>query len=144
MALSVPAVQYQPDDHLYQDPHELNTAEVALWRLGDGSNRSESLRYNQMIYRLGAQSHVAVSFEHLNTQPMDALGAIQAIRICGLTEKTRFYQASTSELYGLVKEIPQRETIFHHVVLWSSEALRVLDHSELQEAYGNGIQRTSL
>ena len=70
------------------------------------------------IYNLGAQSHVAVSFESPEyTANVDALGTLrilEAIRICGLTEKTRFYQASTSELYGQVREIPQRETTPFH------------------------------
>ena len=76
-------------------------------------------KYNQKeIYNLGAQSHVAVSFEAPEyTANVDALGILrilEAVRICGLTEKTRIYQASTSELYGLVKEIPQRETTPFH------------------------------
>ena len=66
------------------------------------------------IYNLGAQSHVAVSFESPEyTANVDALGTLrilEAVRICGLAQKTRFYQASTSELYGLVQEIPQRKT----------------------------------
>ncbi len=104
-------------DHLYQDPHE---ADVCL-RLhhGDLTDSSSLIRIIQQvrpdeIYNLAAQSHVAVSFEEPEyTANSDALGALrilEAIRILGLEKVTRFYQASTSELYGLVQEMPQRET----------------------------------
>jgi GDPmannose 4,6-dehydratase len=104
-------------DHIYQDPH----IENARFRLhyGDLSDTSNLVRIIQQtqpdeIYNLGAQSHVAVSFESPEyTADVDALGTLrllEAIRILGLEKKARFYQASTSELYGLVQEVPQKET----------------------------------
>jgi GDPmannose 4,6-dehydratase len=104
-------------DHLYQDPHEARRRFVLHY--GDMTDSSSLTRIIQQvqpdeIYNLAAQSHVAVSFEEPEyTANSDALGALrilEAIRILGLEKKTRFYQASTSELYGLVQEIPQRET----------------------------------
>ena len=104
-------------DHLYQDPHETNRK--LILHHGDLTDSSSLIRIIQQvqpdeIYNLAAQSHVAVSFEEPEyTANSDALGALrilEAIRILGLERKTRFYQASTSELYGLVQEIPQRET----------------------------------
>ena len=108
-------------DHLYQDPHELDRRLTLHYGdLSDGSNLQRIIEQVQPdeIYNLGAQSHVAVSFEAPEyTANVDALGTLrilEAVRICGLTNKTRIYQASTSELYGLVQEIPQREsTPFH-------------------------------
>jgi GDPmannose 4,6-dehydratase len=104
-------------DHLYRDPHEQN---VRLHlHYGDLTDATNLIRILQMvkpdeIYNLAAQSHVAVSFETPEyTANSDALGTLrllEAIRILGLTEKTRFYQASTSEMYGKVQEIPQKET----------------------------------
>jgi GDPmannose 4,6-dehydratase len=104
-------------DHVYQDPH----VEHARFRLhyGDLSDTSNLIRIVQEtqpdeIYNLGAMSHVAVSFETPEyTADVDGIGTLrllEAIRILGLADKTRFYQASTSELYGLVREIPQKET----------------------------------
>jgi GDPmannose 4,6-dehydratase len=104
-------------DHIYQDPH----VEHANFKLhyGDLSDTSNLIRIVQEtqpdeIYNLGAQSHVAVSFESPEyTADVDGVGTLrllEAIRILGLEKKTRFYQASTSELYGLVQEIPQKET----------------------------------
>lgn len=104
-------------DHIYQDPH----LENARFRLhyGDLSDTSNLIRIIQEtqpdeIYNLGAMSHVAVSFESPEyTADVDAIGTLrllEAIRILGLENKTRFYQASTSELYGLVQETPQKET----------------------------------
>lgn len=104
-------------DHIYQDPH-VNSARFKL-HYGDLSDTSNILRIIQEtqpdeIYNLGAMSHVAVSFESPEyTADVDALGTLrilEAIRILGLERKTRFYQASTSELYGLVQEVPQKET----------------------------------
>jgi GDPmannose 4,6-dehydratase len=104
-------------DHLYQDPHEKHRRFVL--HHGDLTDSSSLIRIIQQvqpdeIYNLAAQSHVAVSFEEPEyTANSDALGALrilEAIRILGLEKKTRFYQASTSELYGLVQEIPQKET----------------------------------
>jgi len=104
-------------DHLYQDPHEKERKFIL--HHGDLTDSSSLIRIIQQvqpdeIYNLAAQSHVAVSFEEPEyTANSDALGALrilEAIRILGLAQKTRFYQASTSELYGLVQEIPQKET----------------------------------
>ena len=104
-------------DHLYQDPHDPN-ARLFL-HYGDLTDSLSLIRTIQKIqpdevYNLAAQSHVAVSFEEPEyTANADALGALrilEAIRILGLEKKTRFYQASTSELYGLVQETPQKET----------------------------------
>jgi GDPmannose 4,6-dehydratase len=104
-------------DHLYQDPHEKQRRFILHY--GDMTDSSSLLRVIQMvhpheIYNLAAQSHVAVSFEEPEyTANSDALGALrllEAIRILGMEKKTRFYQASTSELYGLVQETPQTET----------------------------------
>ena len=103
-------------DHIYQDPHT-RKANFKL-HYGDLSDTSNLVRIVQEtqpdeIYNLGAQSHVAVSFENPEyTADVDALGTLrilEAIRILGLEKKTRFYQASTSELYGLVQETPQSE-----------------------------------
>ncbi|MBS3964771.1 MAG: GDP-mannose 4,6-dehydratase [Methylomonas sp.] len=104
-------------DHIYQDPHVQN----AHFRLhyGDLTDTSNLVRILQEVqpdevYNLGAQSHVAVSFEapeySADVDAMGTLRLLEAIRILGLEKKTRFYQASTSELYGLVQEIPQKET----------------------------------
>ena len=104
-------------DHLYQDPH-IDHRNFIL-HYGDLTDTSNLIRIVQQtqpdeIYNLGAQSHVAVSFESPEyTADTDAIGAVrllEAIRILGLEKKSRFYQASTSELYGLVQEIPQKET----------------------------------
>ncbi|MGN6263113.1 MAG: GDP-mannose 4,6-dehydratase [Ralstonia sp.] len=104
-------------DHLYQDPH-IDHRNFVL-HYGDLSDTSNLIRIIQEtqpdeIYNLGAQSHVAVSFESPEyTADVDAVGTLrvlEAIRILKLEKKTRFYQASTSELYGLVQETPQRET----------------------------------
>jgi len=104
-------------DHIYQDPHERNARfHLHYGDLTDSSNLIRIVQETQPdeIYNLGAQSHVAVSFESPEyTADVDALGTLrllEAIRILGLEKKTRFYQASTSELYGLVQEIPQKET----------------------------------
>lgn len=104
-------------DHLYQDRHEKNVR--FFLHHGDMTDSSSLIRIIQEvqpdeIYNLAAQSHVAVSFEEPEyTANSDALGALrilEAIRILGLEKKSRFYQASTSELYGLVQETPQKET----------------------------------
>lgn len=104
-------------DHLYQDPHEKNVRFIL--HHGDMTDSSSLIRIIQQvqpdeIYNLAAQSHVAVSFEEPEyTADSDAIGTLrllEAIRILGLEKKTRFYQASTSELYGKVQEIPQSET----------------------------------
>ena len=104
-------------DHLYQDPHE-SEPKLTL-HYGDLTDSTNLIRIIQQvqpdeIYNLGAQSHVAVSFDSPEyTANCDALGTLrilEAVRILGLTNKTRIYQASTSELYGLVQETPQKET----------------------------------
>ncbi len=104
-------------DHLFQDPHKSDGRFVL--HHGDMTDSSSLIHVIQKIqpdeiYNLAAQSHVAVSFEEPEyTANSDALGALrllEAVRILGLEKKTRFYQASTSELFGLVQEIPQKET----------------------------------
>ena len=104
-------------DHLYQDPHE--TERRLVLHYGDMTDSSSLIRIIQQcqpdeIYNLAAQSHVAVSFEEpeytANSDALGALRVLEAIRILGLEKKTRFYQASTSELYGLVQETPQKES----------------------------------
>ncbi len=104
-------------DHLYQDPH-VDHQRFTL-HYGDLTDSTNLIRIVQQvqpdeIYNLGAMSHVAVSFEQPEyTADADGIGTLrllEAIRILGLTQKTRFYQASTSELYGLVQETPQKET----------------------------------
>jgi len=104
-------------DHLYQDPHERHRDFILHY--GDMTDSTNLIRVVQEVqpdevYNLAAQSHVAVSFETpeytANSDAIGPLRVLEAIRILKLTEKTRFYQASTSELYGLVQEVPQRET----------------------------------
>ena len=104
-------------DHIYQDPHDKG-ARLKLY-YGDLTDSTNLIRLIQKIqpdeiYNLGAMSHVQVSFEMpeyvANTDAMGTLRILEAVRILGLTEKTKIYQASTSELYGKVQEIPQKET----------------------------------
>jgi len=104
-------------DHLYQDPHESKRRFILHY--GDLTDSSSLVRIIQQIqpdeiYNLAAQSHVAVSFEEpeytANSDALGTLRVLEAVRILGLTAKTRFYQASTSELFGLVQETPQKET----------------------------------
>ncbi|MFK7836496.1 MAG: GDP-mannose 4,6-dehydratase [Sulfitobacter sp.] len=104
-------------DHVYEDPHVPD--QQFIMHYGDLTDTSNLVRIIQQvqpdeIYNLGAQSHVAVSFEVPEyTADVDAMGTLrllEAIRILGLEKKTKFYQASTSELYGMVQEVPQRET----------------------------------
>src|SRR5207244_13008407 len=104
-------------DHPYHDPHEQNVRFTLHY--GDMTDATNLIRIIQEtqpteIYNLAAQSHVQVSFETPEyTANADALGPLrllEAIRILGLQKRTRFYQASTSELYGVVREVPQRET----------------------------------
>lgn len=103
-------------DHLYQDPHEKNVKlKLHYGDLTDSTNLIRIIQETQPdeIYNLAAQSHVHVSFETpeytANSDAIGTLRLLEAIRILNLTEKTRFYQASTSELYGLVQEVPQSE-----------------------------------
>jgi GDPmannose 4,6-dehydratase len=104
-------------DHLYKDPHETDVPFVMHY--GDMTDATNLIRLVQQIqpteiYNLAAQSHVAVSFESpeytANADGVGVLRLLEAIRILGLEKTVRFYQASTSELYGLVQEVPQRET----------------------------------
>jgi len=104
-------------DHLYQDPHI--EAPRFILHFGEMTDSTALIRTVQKvqpdeIYNLAAQSHVAVSFQEpeytANADGLGALRLLEAIRIVGLEKTTKFYQASTSELYGLVQEIPQRET----------------------------------
>lgn len=104
-------------DHLYKDPHE--SGGKLILHYGDMTDSSSLLRIMEQaqpdeIYNLAAQSHVAVSFEEpeytANSDAVGVLRLLEAIRILGMEKRTRFYQASTSELYGLVQEVPQRET----------------------------------
>ena len=103
-------------DHIFQDPHETPRLRLHYGDLSDTSNLTRLISQIEPdeVYNLGAQSHVAVSFEAPEyTADVDAIGTLrllEAIRFLGLEKKTRFYQASMSELYGLVQEIPQRET----------------------------------
>ena len=104
-------------DHIYQDPHERNPKlKLHYGDLTDTSNLTRILSEVQPdeVYNLGAQSHVAVSFEAPEyTADVDGMGTLrllEAIRFLGMEKTTRLYQASTSELYGLVQETPQRET----------------------------------
>ena len=108
-------------DHIYEDPHvERKHFVLHYGDLSDGSNLTRILQEVQPdeVYNLGAQSHVAVSFEAPEyTADVDAMGTLrllEGIRLLGLEKKTRFYQASTSELYGLVQEVPQKETTPFH------------------------------
>ena len=127
-------------DHLYQDPHETNIR-LSL-HYGDMTDSTNLIRIVQEtqpdeIYNLAAQSHVQVSFETPEyTANADALGTLrllEAIRILGLEKTTRFYQASTSELYGLVQESPQTRTnaILSTIAVWRGETVRLLDRREL-------------
>jgi GDPmannose 4,6-dehydratase len=108
-------------DHLVHDPHEAGPRLVLHY--GDLTDSTSLIRVIEQaqpdeLYNLAAQSHVAVSFEEpeytANTDALGALRLLEAIRILGLKDRTRFYQASTSELYGLVRETPQRETTPFH------------------------------
>jgi GDPmannose 4,6-dehydratase len=104
-------------DHLYKDPHQSNGRFVLHYGdMTDSTNLTRIVQETQPdeIYNLAAQSHVAVSFETAeytaNADGIGTLRLLEAIRLLGLVKKTKFYQASTSELYGLVQEVPQRET----------------------------------
>ncbi len=104
-------------DHLYQDPHERNVnLKLHYGDLTDSTNLIRIIQETQPdeIYNLAAMSHVHVSFETpeytANADGIGTLRILEALRICGLTHKTRVYQASTSELYGLVQAVPQSET----------------------------------
>lgn len=125
-------------DHIYQDPHGSNpNFHLHYGDLTDSSNLTRILKEVQPdeVYNLAAMSHVAVSFESPEyTADVDAIGTLrllEAIRFLGLENKTRFYQASTSELYGLVQEILKKNPPFILVPLCSCKTLRILDHGKL-------------
>jgi GDPmannose 4,6-dehydratase len=139
-------------DHIYQGPHEVNRRFVL--HHGDLTDSSSLVHIIEKvkpdeIYNLAAQSHVAVSFEEpeytANSDAMGTLRLLEAIRILGLTETTRFYQASTSELYGLVRETPQTEkTPFYPRSPYAAAKLYsywiVVNYREAYDIYGcNGI-----
>jgi GDPmannose 4,6-dehydratase len=120
-------------DHLYQDPHEKNPR--FMLHYGDMTDATNLIRIIQdtqptEIYNLAAQSHVQVSFETPEyTANADALGPLrllEAIRILGLEKRTRFYQASTSELYG-----SRDDAVLSEISVWRRQALWLLDHNEL-------------
>jgi GDPmannose 4,6-dehydratase len=123
-------------DHLYQDPHEADLRFILHY--GDFTDATNLIRIVQEvqtleIYNLAAQSHVHVSFETPEyTANSDALGALrllEAIRILNLQERTRFYQASTSELFGKVQETPQKETTPYSLYLGNLDARRDWGHA---------------
>lgn len=126
-------------DHIYQDPHGSNpNFHLHYGDLTDSSNLTRILKEVQPdeVYNLAAMSHVAVSFESPEyTADVDAIGTLrllEAIRFLGLENKTRFYQASTSELYGLVQEILKKNPPFlSSFPLCSCKTLRILDHGKL-------------
>ena len=127
-------------DHLFEDPHIQNARfKLHYGDLTDTSNLTRLIRDIEPdeIYNLGAQSHVAVSFEAPEyTADVDAIGTLrilEAIRFLGLEQKTRFYQASTSELFGLVQETPQRETtpFLSPLALRCRQNVCLLDRREL-------------
>jgi GDPmannose 4,6-dehydratase len=102
-------------DHLYEDPTSPIGSSSALWRHDHSLSLLHIIRVQpDEIYNLAAQSQVAVSFEEpeytANSDALGALRVLEAMRILGMEKKSRFYQASTSELYGLVQEVPQKET----------------------------------
>ena len=127
-------------DELYVDPHEHETRFFMHYGdLTDATNLIRLIQEHQPdeIYNLAAQSHVAVSFETPEyTANADALGTLrllEAIRILGIKERTRFYQASTSELYGKVQEVPQRETtpFYPRSPYAAAKLYAYLDHGQL-------------
>ena len=126
-------------DHIYQDP-QVDNKRFNL-HYGDLTDTSNLVRLlsdirPDEVYNLGAQSHVAVSFESPEyTADVDGIGALrllEGIRFLGMEKSCRFYQASTSELYGLVQEVPQRDNpILSPLTVRGRQALRVLDHGQL-------------
>ena len=141
-------------DHLYQDPHDPDLR----FRLhyGDMTDANSLIRIIQAvqpdeIYNLAAQSHVAVSFESpeytANVGALGTLRLLDAIQTLGMTRHVRFYQASTSELYGLVQEVPQKETtpFYPRSPYAVAQIVRSLDHCELSRSLRNVcLQRNSL
>ena len=124
-------------DHLYQDPHIENRNFIL--HFGDMTDSTNLIRLIKEIqpdeiYNLAAMSHVRVSFEipeyTANADGLGTLRILDAVRLLGLEKKTRIYQASTSELYGKVQEVPQSETtpFYPRSPLWCSQNVRLLDH----------------
>jgi GDPmannose 4,6-dehydratase len=133
-------------DHLYQDPHEKNRNFILHY--GDMTDTSNLIRIVQTvqpdeIYNLAAQSHVAVSFETpeytANADGLGTLRLLEAIRILGLTKKTKFYQASTSEMFGKAKEFPQKETTPFHPrsPYGAAKVYAILDNGKLPRSIWN-------
>lgn len=129
-------------DHIYEDSHLLNADKRFILHYGDITDASNVLRIIQdvqpdEIYNLAAQSHVQVSFEMpVYTAQVDGLGTLnilEAIRCAGLTKKTKFYQASTSELFGKVQEIPQKRdnTVLSTLSLCCGKNIQLLDYYKL-------------
>ena len=128
-------------DHLYQDPHE--SERDLILHHGDLTDSSSLIRIIKEIqpdeiYNLAAQSHVAVSFEEpeytANTDALGTLRILEAIRILGLESKTKFYQASTSEFFGKIQEIPQKETTpFYPRSPYGVAKLYALDHQTIEK-----------
>ena len=133
-------------DHLYQDPHEKDLRLILHY--GDMTDSSSLIRIIQQtkpdeIYNLAAQSHVSVSFEEpeytANSDALGALRVLEAIRILGLEKTTKFYQASTSELYGLVQETPQKrdDSVLSSFALCGFEIICLLDNGQLSRSVSN-------
>jgi GDPmannose 4,6-dehydratase len=127
-------------DHLYQDPHEKNVK--YFLHHGDLTDSTNIIRIIQEvqpdeIYNLGAMSHVKVSFDTpeytANTDGLGTLRILEAVRLLGLAKKTRIYQASSSELYGMVRETPQTEktSLLSPLSLCSSKSVCILDNGKL-------------
>ena len=138
-------------NYLYEDPHEKDTKFILHY--GDLTDSSNLIRIIQKIqpdeiYNLGAQSHVAVSFESPEyTANCDALGILrilEAVRILNLGKKTKIYQASTSELYGLVQEVPQRDDSFLPYSPYAVSKFGILATVNYREAYGCSLQWNSI
>ena len=129
-------------EHLYLDEwvRDMKKNRLVNLHYGDMTDSSSLIRIIQQvqpdeIYNLAAQSHVKVSFDVPEyTAEADAVGTLrmlEAVRILGLEKKTKIYQASTSELFGLVQEVPQKETTPFYQSVWCGQAIRLLDYEEL-------------
>ena len=125
-------------DHLYQDPHIENPRFILHYGdMTDSTNLIQLIKEirPEEIYNLAAMSHVHVSFDMpeyvANVDGLGTLRLLEAVRLLGLEKKTRIYQASTSELFGKVQEVPQKETtpFYPKISLWCSKALCLLDNS---------------
>ena len=141
-------------DHLYRDPHEKDVRFfLHHGDLTDSSNLIRIMGQTQPdeIYNLAAQSHVAVSFEEpeytANSDAIGALRLLEAMRILGLEKKSRFYQASSSELYGLVQEstATRNHTVLSALAVRRGKAVRILDYGELSRSvWAIRVQRNCL